>query len=908
MDELWGDGGGEDDVFQWLINESNTSGPVSEERFPPDYLKQQTFTSSGQMSSVPAGENESRYAYGGGTFTPPQSQASVQGDEFSEEGFGWADSLLTEGSPLMHAPHSPYIEPLTDDLDGAFDVVMSGGQTGTPGVTPAMHEFATEAASGSRRRNPGYNYQTEQAALLQQPPPPPQSYRETPMYAETKRQQYMVARPLRDHEYDDEEDEDDFEELSNHKKRGLVVKSKNLKGGKSQMSPRSQAQREKNRQAVRNCRKRKREYAEKLKDREKLLQEENEKLRLQLKLGSEEMQSNMKIQCEQLASSMTTALREKTGDRQVFAAATKKYVQTHAAQGKNREGAIKHIISRLIRQVEPTHVTKMYLWQSAQDSSYFRTPGGLWEQLNKRLELTVEQGKTLRARCPTVVEMCKDIASVLDKLDRMHTMIIKKQRLSTQCALFNNIADILDEKQLATFIAFVHQFNWTPDLEEKWNTYQASFDKELDEEALNKTGDWIVHNPGQSVLPNNGHQPPERKSMKARTSDTTVLPAIGQKECHFDDVAEEALLRNRHKSAIVLKECFERPESELQEYVKTAFADNIDLYDPNTVRVIRGTEQVLLYVKRIRTSFSGLVVKEENFMTRKNLARGRWTLTGTYYGVMGTIGKRGGGEALLPSIPQNAPGNKREGKQVSFKVIIAYKFVPGSAQIQQLMVSWAALDVMKQLGLLPEAFDKPLGERMKAQKDMEKRRQVRNQEDPSNDLSTSLGSPNLVGVVPKLDQKLKERKCVELTKIFQADLPEERVEIASELLDDQCIFHDSNMGGDFSGPEACVDYIRRLRRPFSTMIMTKHNFVSINKRKKGPKKKQTDQEETTKVSRTQMGCLVKGTYSGALVDKPKPYEFNATIFVIFNQDNNKILEVEMSWNASSLMRQLGVLH
>ncbi|MBD5001511.1 hypothetical protein GUF49_08155, partial [Xanthomonas citri pv. citri] len=46
-------------------------------------------------------------------------------------------------------------------------------------------------------------------------------------------------------------------------------------------------QREKNREAVRNCRKRKKEHAKQLKDRIEELIEENAKLRLELQLGGD---------------------------------------------------------------------------------------------------------------------------------------------------------------------------------------------------------------------------------------------------------------------------------------------------------------------------------------------------------------------------------------------------------------------------------------------------------------------------------------------------------------------------------------------------------------------------------------------------------------------------------------------
>lgn len=990
--------------------------------------------------------------------------------------FTWADGLLDESPGILWDSTSPDVVPLTDDLGGAMDVVMGGGRSDQPGLAPAMHEFASEAASGARRRGTAYHQRSAahgsgfgygahnagvsargissmdsmhmddpygadehtsdyaspapvdrmasssmlsdlnpvtpayDASGISHAPHAPAAASSSPPSSVVPAMPPMPVAPqdsfADDLDLDDMSNDDDDMDLASN--RGG---SKRKKGPlDAPMSPRSRAQREKNREAVRNCRRRKREYTQKLKDRETMLLEENERLRLQLKLGSEEMQENMRAQCEKLVANMKTTLASpiaasSTTSSEELKQLTEGYMQTHVDQGRNREEASKHILSRLIRQVEPTHVTKMYLWQCAQDENYFLTPGGLWEELCNRLGLTRDQKTKLRTRRDHVINMCKDIASVLDKLENLHSLVMKKRRLSAETTLFRGLAKELTPAQLARFVVFVHNFNYKdPAYEESWSKYLQTFDPVLDQESLNKNGQWVVHNPGtERIIMDESFQHESKTSQDSSQGQAGSNDKKSSGLGGSSPIPDEELLRNRHKSAIVLKQLFERPEEELRGYADAALAPDLDLYDPNTVRVIHGIEKVLKYIRRIRTSFTGLTAKEENFMTRKNVARGRWTLTGTYYGL-----GRTSGPGILPfkeptpeeeeamkiepntqpstdadegdeSQPTKKPrtestksgqaatievaervSQKPEGKRVSFKVIIAYKFVPGSAQIQQLMVSWAALDVMRQLGLLPDSFSKTIGDRMleKARLEAEQNaarpkagdgatsngqmgigsvEHIKEETDATSpgqansdaDISSPGGplSPTAaLPPVPKLDQKLREKLCIEMTKIFELSSLDERIELADELLDENCVFQDANMGGAFHGIDECVNYVRRLRKAFSEMTLTRHNFVSLKKRKRGkkrvrgssnsrstgaaePEKPSKDENEDTEPAlspRTQMGCVVKGKYTGMLVREPKPFEFNATIFVAFGE-RNKITEVEISWNATHILKQLGVL-
>jgi len=695
-------------------------------------------------------------------------------------------------------------------------------------------------------------------------------------------------------------------------------------GSTASSKPSSQhiARLERNRQAVRDCRRRKREYAQKLQQKAEMLEKENARLEEQLQLGSEQAQEDMKEKCNKVAANMRSILKSPNGKAEEINALVEVYLNLHVSQCLNREEAAKHIVSRLLRQIEPKSVVKMYLWQTAQETAYFKKNSGLWQELKSRLDLTEDQLVKIRKRRNDVLEMCRDIAQVLSKLDALQKRIITNKQLSRESTLFKCIANELQPEQVAKFVSFVHSKVETDRDREEWSTYLKYFDKEIHQKGLNKAGDWVVHNPG---------------SREVLTS--SVEEKTPEKDGAYVSSNEDELLHNRHKSAIVLKELFEQSEEDLMAFAKAAFAPDIELYDPNTARVINGIEKVLIYIRRIRISFEGLSAQEDSFMTRQNVARGRWTLTGTYFGF-----KRHPSAAKKPALKTGLP-QKPEGKKVTFKVVIAYKFLPQSAQIQSLLVSWAALDVMRQLNLLPESYEDKLdpadanvAENVngtglgKTSTFPSATEATPNGSDPPKDATqskslpaseiggtpqsrTSQASPSpdpmLLSPLPKLDRKLKEQKCINLTKIFTVDTPEERLEIANDLLDDTCVFQDLCMGGAVTGPHACIDYIRRLRRALQTMEMTRHNFTPIQKRKRTRRDaapaNEKDSSDSQAQARMQMGCLVKGLYAGALADKPRDYSFNVTIFVTFSSENNKIIHVEVSWNATSLMRQLGIL-
>uniref|UniRef100_A0A7S3PLK7 BZIP domain-containing protein n=1 Tax=Aplanochytrium stocchinoi TaxID=215587 RepID=A0A7S3PLK7_9STRA len=604
---------------------------------------------------------------------------------------------------------------------------------------------------------------------------------------------------------------------------------------KRPLSPKSQALREKNREAVRNCRKRKREHAEKLKEREHQLMKENEKLRLQLRLGTEELESEVKSTTDVLVERMASLLskaNKSSESEQLLEKTVHMYVSLYRDLGRDREEAMKHITTRLIRRTLPSQVTKMYLWQNAQSEEYFQLKDGLWKEMCARLGLTKDQMNRLVGRRDGVMKLCKQIAGVLYDIRRLHVVVMKKQRRATDMQALNLLSSLLNPVQMAKLLVFAHNDPRCGNVSDQWDRYLKSYDEEIDSEVARGDIRWQFDVPGKK---------PKKE--------------VNQAQIDEDKVAY--LKEARHKSALFMKDLFEAADQITEEKADRVFTPKIEMCDPNFRKPVKGIKKILEHVGRIQAAFNDLKVMEESFTIRDNtnMARGRWSVTGTYHGR---------GKTKLPE------GSPQPGKPVSFRVIIAYKFEHDSERISQLVISWAALDLMRQLGLVAADLGRP-------------KKRVAN-------------SYN----VPKLSPKRMQELCVEFSKIFELDSVEDRKTMAAKHLDNDSTTTDSNMGGKYSGTDGFVSYSEKLKRVFPEFKLSKHNFVPI----KSTSVAGTDDNNALKI---QMGCLVSGVYKGALVKEPQPFKFSGEVFFVFDSESEKITEIVMNWNAASLMNQLGVI-
>mmetsp|Transcript_14724 Transcript_14724/g.19312 ORF Transcript_14724/g.19312 Transcript_14724/m.19312 type:complete len:809 (-) Transcript_14724:86-2512(-) len=604
---------------------------------------------------------------------------------------------------------------------------------------------------------------------------------------------------------------------------------------KRPLSPKSQKLREKNREAVRNCRKRKRERAEKLKEREEKLMKENEKLRLQLRLGTEELEKEVNKKTGVLVEKMSALLGKSSKTSETDKLITKtveKYVSLYNELGRDREEAMKHITARLIRRTLPSQVTKMYLWQNAQSEEYFQLKDGLWKEMCARLGLTEDQVDRLVARRESVMQLCKQIAGMLYEIRKLHIVVMKKQRKAPDMQSLNVLSGVLTPVQMAKLLVFAHKDPRCANVSAQWDRYLKSYDEEIDGEIARGDKRWHFEVPGKEIK---------------KTDDVQI------KKNKLED-----LKKARHKSALFMKELFEGVSEVSDQKLHKVFIPSIEMCDPNFRKPVKGSRKILEHVRRIKSAFENLRVSEDSFTVRENsnMARSRWSITGTYLG-----------RQSKPKV--TAEQSPKLGKAVEFRVIIAYKFENDSERIAQLVISWAALDLMRQLGLVSAELGK----------------------------SKKVVETNYD--VPTLSPKRMQELCIEFSGVFEIAKVEDRQVMAEKYLHNEAKTIDSNMGGQYEGAEGFVKYSEKLRRVFPEFKLMKHNFVPI-KSKKPPVSNEPS------VLKIQMGCLVCGIYKGALVQEPQPFKFSGEVFFSFDTESEKITEVVMNWNATSLMSQLGV--
>lgn len=371
-----------------------------------------------------------------------------------------------------------------------------------------------------------------------------------------------------------------------------------------------------------------------------------------------------------------------------------------------------------------------------------------------------------------------------------------------------------------------------------------------------------------------------------------------------------------------------------------------------------------------------LVAREIRSTVEEDKGRGSWMLTGTYRGRLGQD-REDDNNNNNNNKDNNNNSNYAKGIKVSFKVVIAFKFATDSSMVQEMVVSWDAMSLMRQLHMLPTfttasestalsssstssttttstsatPTDPPwdgIGTRMPVttapaaaavDSDTNVKRidatQNRSRTSSTNVVKSSIKPngqvvPNVhprpkpvnnskpltnatavktrIPVIPnnataatrasalrvKLSSKQTEALCRRLASLFARENHGDAVTIAHEVLDDRCLFLDSNMGGRFTGRTQCIRYVERLRSPFPKFVVKGMNTSALTSQPNGD-------------SRVQVGWAVDAVYDGQLVKAPKACRFNGVLFVCFSGASGKIREVHMSWNATSLMQQLGVI-
>ena len=142
---------------------------------------------------------------------------------------------------------------------------------------------------------------------------------------------------------------------------------------------------------------------------------------------------------------------------------------------------------------------------------------------------------------------------------------------------------------------------------------------------------------------------------------------------------------------------------------------------------------------------------------------------------------------------------------------------------------------------------------------------------------------------PQDHAAVKSQRLEELQRLFETDGDRAAMQLAQRVLTPRCVFVDSNQGTENKGYEECCAYLVRLRRAFPKLAVSS--------------------SASEEVSPLTFKCEwnVAAEYGGALAKQQKrPCHLKGVLFVTMEEESCLISSVRMGWDASSLLRELGV--
>eukprot|EP00516_Mucochytrium_quahogii_P003971 CAMPEP_0203757692 /NCGR_PEP_ID=MMETSP0098-20131031/10635_1 /ASSEMBLY_ACC=CAM_ASM_000208 /TAXON_ID=96639 /ORGANISM=" , Strain NY0313808BC1" /LENGTH=700 /DNA_ID=CAMNT_0050649919 /DNA_START=181 /DNA_END=2279 /DNA_ORIENTATION=+ len=693
----------------------------------------------------------------------------------------------------------------------------------------------------------------------------------------------------------------------------MVKREEGLNGENDELDAQRQrnlAQREKNREAVRNCRKRKKEHTKQLKERIEELVEENTKLHLELQLrGNHNPQPqaeneeekdlvNEMLQLVRSADAENRPKKVKTGllPRNASSAPPRNeaemalrrkvqvYIERHQDHGRDRQKAISFILGRLQRLVEPESLTKQYLHiMTSNDGRALETKE--WNQFKKELNLTRDQVAEFAKRR----RYTKRLRTELDcAFDKMKSIVQRVHGNKARGDSLNEITTILRPEQFARFVVWVHSNPACKDiLNELWGKLLQDCDIQINKE--------ILSNPS----------------------------------------AVEQIKRFQENSSALAIRLFSIASTPARERIaKLCVHPEVVLVDANNNVDKRGVDEVTRYMSFVVKAFlpqhcrktkvvRALEVEEKSIISdqQDDKVTGTWRLTGVYIGRLvplhgapsssssgapfgfdaegdasSTRSSRSSSRSSSGSLPVfNLSEEEKKARTVSFNVIVEFSFAdPNTPElITEMIISWDAMSLMNQLGLL-----NPKGKGIQPKLGPDAKQKTDSTSD-SNGNKDGTDTPKKVSPEQSLSAQLCKTNALKLAKLFQSS-PEVAEELASEILDPKCVFDDIHVGAKYTGIPACLGYIKRLRKAFPKFSLVARVLTQTTE-------PVTDGESKIplQLNRIQLKWDVDAIYGGVLVQGgQKACEFDGKVFVTTNPKNSKIKVARLDVVAQDLMYQL----
>lgn len=204
----------------------------------------------------------------------------------------------------------------------------------------------------------------------------------------------------------------------------------------------------------------KKNKAASLEDQVKQLEDENQALRLQLKVGKESGKHNEQDRAD-LLGKITTLLKHSTDahGEEALKAALKSYICRFSDCSSDHATTVDNHVTQIRRLLAPTKMTRLTLWALNQDDDFFKptlTPNdSLFSIMNNTMEATpdqLEHFKGYRANARSLVHKLRYTERACD--DLIARLRRKNRALNEE---LHELQEILTPQQLANLLVWSNQ-------------------------------------------------------------------------------------------------------------------------------------------------------------------------------------------------------------------------------------------------------------------------------------------------------------------------------------------------------------------------------------------------------------------------------------------------------------------
>jgi hypothetical protein len=533
--------------------------------------------------------------------------------------------------------------------------------------------------------------------------------------------------------------------------------------GAQPRSPRSQEIRERNREAVRKCREKKRAEVISLKDRVDQLKKENASLRTMLELGEE---SSMKqLRGKEMVQEIITALQNKD---EKLPSLVHAFIEGYVETGKDKTAQLSFLIGRLHRMFAPENVSLRYL--SIISSGDEELDEELWKEFRSVVNLTPEQETKLRARKVTGKRTLMETKYVLETFRAIAMQMNQRKSLSE--AFHTLPTKTITALQFAKFLSWVHRDPFSTDLlDAAWNQLQIKIDAENE-----------------------------------------VIIAARDTNANISEVKKLLDLVRLENRNLMKKLFMETDYREKERLAHRVFEDNVVIIDPSNGGEFRGMANALKYVNKIQKSFTNIETGEMSLvMMQKNDAKSgvldgdrsltKWFLYGMYSGkLLQGSGGGGGGPSTPTTSSSNSSSNSNSSNHtmkidtprqqyVEMEVVISATFAKDGDRMKELVISTDLVGLLRSL----------------------------------KSTSTSIATSNSDETITLLHdiRKLFEGNNSSTTTLSSSKFSIDQNQ-ARQLLSPRCIFEDSNMSCESKGIDDCIAYVELIRSAFPKFSVQSH--------------------------------------------------------------------------------------